>query len=77
MKFPQYLWRIRTRDYEWVLMRRGNDWNEPIEKYLRKDRSVGRILARLGHGPVGVSDHCDLGDHAIYSSNHPWDWVNE
>lgn len=78
MEFPQYLWRIGTRD-GWVLLRRGNTPDEPIEKSLRKDGDVWAMYRqkRCEPFPIGVSDHCGLEDKALYSSNHPWDWLNE
>lgn len=75
MNFPQYLWRIGTGKRTWML-RRGNDSNEPIEKFLRKDHRWLKPEAKALL-PVGVLDYCEIGDDAFYSENHPWDWLNE
>ena len=82
MNFPQYLWRIRNRDRV-ILLRRGNDSNEPIEKWDDKDDRIrfavnSVTLDTLGYVmPVGIDATCDIGDAKLYSENHPWDWFNE
>lgn len=68
MQFPQYLWRIGTKDTA-LLIRRGNTINEPMEKFDRKDRHLfGNIL-------VGILDYCEIDDAKKYSETHHWDWM--
>lgn len=79
MIFPQYLWRIRCRD-KWLLIRRGNTFEEAMEKYHRKDeKNIIRIAMDrdLNLLPVGIGDVCDIEDNKLYNTNHPWDWFNE
>lgn len=80
MKFPQYLWTIRNRN-GWLELRRGNDINEPIKKYLRKDYAWREPAYRKATGqdvsPVGVTEFNNIDAAKLYSRNHPWDWRNE
>lgn len=72
MQFPQYLWILAVNGRE-VLIRRGNTSGEPIEKCDRKDRGN-----TFGHADVvGVMDTCPIWAARVYSSNHPWDWLNK
>ncbi len=76
MIFPQYLWRIAVGGAP-VIIRRGNDCNEPIEKSLRKDSWEYWDVDEFGPAVIGVFEACAIDDNDQYSRNHPWDWMNE
>ncbi len=77
MIFPQLLWRIAINGMP-VIIRRGNNCNEPIDKSLRKDawEYVG-VAEKTGYPIIGVFEACDINDNELYSQNHQWDWMNE
>lgn len=75
MIFPQYLWRIAINGIP-IIIRRGNDCNEPIEKSLRKDAWEYWDPEKLGPLIIGIFDSCSTEDSKQYSTNHPWDWLN-
>lgn len=72
MDFPQYLWRIAINDGD-IMIRRGHDCNEPIDKFEENDRRYFRDPKIL----VGVKDTCQITDKRFYSMTHRWDWLNE
>ncbi len=76
MIFPQYLWRIAVGGAP-VIIRRGNDCNEPIEKSLRKDAWEYWDVDEFGPAVIGVFEACAINDNDQYSQNHQWDWMNE
>ena len=68
MKFPQYLWRIATREGA-ICLRRGNTPDEALAKEYSESIPSGLL-------PIGISDHCEIRDKQRYNQNHPWDWMN-